>query len=848
MLTILEVDDYDYGELARSYMDVFNTQSFHQFLNTTQTGYAHSASGTELSSLLRSIFTSLTLCTIQLTMFCFFRNIFKSLYQPRCYFVPVNERIDPLPKGFINWIIPTLSYNIQYFLSLGLDAYFFIRFISVLLLFFGTVGVLNIVVLLPINITGSNKDSGATGLDKFSLSNISSTKIQYLNGHFIMSLITIGFFNWLIIYEMESFIKIKQSYLFSKVHKSSLVSKTLLVTNVPDYLLNEQAIVKCFAIIPGGVKAVWFLDDYKKTKLNVRKATEALYYLESGEISYMKNYYRKVGDRRYSHYTKLESLRPYFYPPIHFKVHLPFIKVSMRFKLWGLLRIFILQKPQDQINWSIKRLTEAKAVIEQEKLDLASGTLRKFNTVFIQFNTQQGAYTAHQCLLSRKQGFMDKTIVEVNPRDIKWSNLTKGNEVVALLERYIVAVICIVLMVLYVVPVSLIGLISQIPLLTKLLPFLNWIYNLPEEARECISSILPSLMLSVLTDFTMIIFRFFSYYKGNLTGAEIEKDLQKWYFGFLFIHQFLVVTILSSITVIFKQMVDQPTSIPVMLATNLPKAAIFFFQFIAVKALGFCGTNFLRIDQLILRNTWYRLYDNTPRLKFNRLTKLMKIKWGTTYPMYSVYASIGLTYTIISPLSSLFLMFILFLVLLYYKYSLRYIYSHINESETNGRLYPVALLQLFSGIYCLECCMIGIFFLLKGENGQFAMKPQGWIMCVVLIGTIFGNITIYNRYVKYFSNVPIIEESIEETAETKDEIPEDLISNYKLLFLHPNFKYDLPKIWLPTDPLKFSDDELSNIFNNNGLEGVTTPGAQIKFKLFNWILNITVTDAPFDYK
>lgn len=850
MLTILDPADadYDYTALTDSYMGVFNTQSFYQFLNTTQTGYAHTSSGTELGYLLRSVVTSLTLCTIQLTMFCLFRNIFKTLYQPRCYCVPTNERIDPLPKGFFNWIVPTLQYNIHHYLSLGLDAYFFIRFINVLLLYFIVIGTLNIMILIPINITGSNGEYSASGLDKLSLSNISATKVHSLNAHFIMSLITIGFFHWLLVYEMESFIKIRQTYLFTKKHQASVSSRTLLITNLPDDLLDEASLTSAFSAIPGGVKAVWFLDDYKRTSSSVRMAREALVYLEAGEIKYLQRYYRRVSSKRYQHYTDLNRLRPYFYPPIHLKIQFPLMNTSLRFQLWGCLRIFMLQKREDQILWSVKKLKQAKEAIDQERDNLAAGRLEKFNAAFVQFGTQVGAYTAHQCLLSETQGYMDKTIIEVHPRDIKWSNLTKGNRATLLVERYLVVLVCICIIILYVIPVSFIGLISQIPLLTKLMPFFKWIYGLPEEARDCISSILPSLLLSVLTDVMMYLFRFFSYYKGKLTGAEIEVDLQKWYFGFLFIHQFLVVTILSSITVIFKQIVDQPTSIPVMLATNLPKAAIFFFQFIAVKALGFCGNNFLRIDQLILRNTWYRFRDNTPRLKFSRITNLLKIKWGTIYPIYSVYASIGLTYTIISPLISLFVVFILSLLLLYYKYALRYIYSHINESENNGKLYPHALLQLFAGIYCLECCLVGIFFLLKDVNGNLPMKAHGWVMAVVLVATIFGNITIYKRYVKYFSNLPILFKPEEHLDSKEQEIPKDLISNYKLLYLHPNFKYDLPKVWLPSDPMKVSEEELVNIHQSDGIEGVITPGATIKFRFFNLFLDLTVVDAPADYK
>ena len=206
----------------------------------------------------------------------------------------------------------------------------------------------------------------------------------------------------------------------------------------------------------------------------------------------------------------------------------------------------------------------------------------------------------------------------------------------------------------------------------------------------------------------MIIFRFLTYFKGRTTGCEVEIDLQKWYFAFLFVQQFLVVTILSSVTVILKQIIDQPTSIPVLLATNLPKSATFSFS-IYLSGICILWQQLLRISPLIQSLIVCKFIDITPRQKFNRITNLPKIKWGTTFAVYSIYACIGISYSIISPLISIFIIFFLNLSILYYKYALKYVYSHINESETTGRLYPTALLHLYTGVYCLECCLIGVF-------------------------------------------------------------------------------------------------------------------------------------------
>lgn len=861
MLGILSGEVYDYSELTDSYMDFFNTQGFYQFLNTTQTGSAHTSSGTELSLLLQTVFTSLSLCLIQLTMFCFFRNIFKSIYQPRCYCVPTNERVEPLPKGLLGWIKPTVSYGIHYYLALGLDAYFFIRFVSMLLLFFIIIGGLNMIILIPINLAGSDTEFTAMGLDRLSVTNVSPSKVQYLNSHFFMAIITISVFHWLIIYELESFIKIRLAFLSSSRHLASPLYKTLLINNVTRTQLDRETMINLFSVFPGGVRHVWFLSDYRKIGRAIAKIKDAVQYLEAGELIYLKRYHRKYGDTlsnqvTISEYVPDHQLRPFFYPPMYRHWTIPIVNTVVYFKTPGWWRWFFFEKRVDQIDWAATTIKDCKKLIQDEKVLLARNKLKKFKTVFIQFNTQEGANIAHQCLLSQKLGNMDQTLINIHPRDIYWNSLTKSNPYHSLLENYSVSIILIMLLVLYVIPVSFIGLISQVPLITQLMPFMRWVYRLPEEARNSISSLLPSILLSVLTELTVVIFRFLIVFRTKLTGAEIELDLQTWYFAFLFIQQFLVVTILSSITVIFKQVVDQPTSIPVMLATNLPKAAIFFFQFIAVKALSFCGNNFLRINQLISNYFYHKFFDKTPRRKFATITNLSRVKWGTVYPVFSVYASIGLTYSIISPLISIFVIFILVLVLLYYKYSLRYIYSHINESETYGRLYPTALLYLYSGIYCLECCLIGIFFLLQNSSGNNSLKIQGWIMTGILLMTIFGNITIYERYSKYSSCFPVLRDNDTGNNDTgnndndnndNDDSQANML-NLDMLYLHPYFKYEVPKVWLPKDVLGIAETELLEIKQKYDVEGLVTDGAIINFSPSNKFLSINITGAPPDYK
>jgi len=192
-------------------------------------------------------------------------------------------------------------------------------------------------------------------------------------------------------------------------------------------------------------------------------------------------------------------------------------------------------------------------------------------------------------------------------------------------------------------------------------------------------------------------------------------------------------------------------------------------------------------------------------------------------------------------------LFILFLVLLYYKYALKYVFTHINKSETHGKLYPTALFQLYTGIYCLESCLIGIFFMLKSDldNDVNTLQIEAWIMCLVLVLTIFCHIAIYNRYSKYFRYQPILGDySDTNLGEQKEDI---FYLFQKQLYHHPDFKYEYPKLWLPEDLLGIGKDKIKMIEDQlQFMEGGTTKGAILVKGNFQY--RCLISQQPPDFK
>lgn len=928
-------ENYDYSELTHNYTAIFYLDRLLRLFNTTQTGQAHRALGIELGVLLKNLFASLCFCTVQLAFFCYLRPVFKHLYQPRCCCVPQRARTEPLPNGMLAWLWPTVAHPASFFLLAGLDAYLFVRFVTILLLFFAAIGSLNMAVLLPVNWTGNNAKMVASGLDRFSVSNIAPARAKMLNFHFVMGILTVVAFQWILAHELKHAAEVRQKYLLSRRYSALSKARVVFFNNVPENLLENDAFKTALKGV-GEIECIWPVYRFWELQKAVERAQEALDILETTEVHYLKKMARngpipsdlehdivltdfppneprmsqaaesdrrtassalnipirsvlapslaasagkgklppkttdfapksktlvprdasnalttkKVPNASFSKNAFRSSSRSILgpslrlFPPLYVKLALPYIGSLGEYRAPGILRLFLLQWPQNGFKWALDALQSHHTTIEALQNDLIDGRVPRLQRLFVQFSSQKAAYTAHQCLLPQSlEGSMEASVVDIHPSDVLWENVAVSPGIGTQLAHFAVTVALIAIIVLYVLPVSFIGVIAQIPV--RLLapePWLKWTHSLPEEIRDSLAGFLPAVLLSLLTSILLVVFRWLARKRGPVTGSALELDVQRWYFVFLLLHQFLVVSVSSSIVVVFRQVVDQPTSVPILLAANIPKAANFFFQYLALRTFAFCGSNFLQIDQLLLHLTFYRYRDTSPRKRFRRLTNLLNVQWGSIYPVYSIYASIGVVYCVLAPLMAVFLVAILALVLVYYKYALRYIYSRVNVSETHGRFYPAALLHIYTGVYCLECCLIGIFFTLRDDRGVHVMRVQGVAMVLFLILTVFVNVTLYRRYMRHFMAVPLLAPSDPVPPLAEDD---PLYLERHMLYFPACFKYEKPIVWIPSDPGNVCVEEMARLAKFGAIDGASTKGAVLTKRRIG---KLQISTAPPGYR
>ncbi|KAK2762844.1 hypothetical protein FQN54_001019 [Arachnomyces sp. PD_36] len=449
--------------------------------------------------------------------------------------------------------------------------------------------------------------------------------------------------------------------------------------------------------------------------------------------------------------------------PMWMKFIRPKDRETMRLPIFGwswMPSLPLLGKKVDKIDHCRKEVARLNLEIEVDQQQPEKFPL--MNSAFVQFNHQVAAHMACQSVSHHIPKQMAPRLVEISPDDVIWDNMS-----IKWWERYVrtfgVVIIVSAMVIGWAFPVAFTGLLSQLSYLEGRFSWLRWLSELPEWLISAIQGILPPLFLAILMALLPLILRFLTRNQGLHTGMAIELTVQNYFFAFLFVQLFLVVSISSSFSSIFNSFKDV-TSVPEILAQNIPKAANYFFSYMVLQAMSVSAGALVQIFGLI---SWFILapiLDSTARMKWARTTNLNQMQWGTFFPVYTTLASIGLIYCVIAPLILVFNVLTFGLFWFVYRYNTLYVTKF--RFDTGGLLFPKAINQLFAGIYVMEICLIGMFFLVRDDKGDVACEGQAICMIVVLILTVGFQYFLNEAFDPLFRYLPI---TLEEEATRRDE-------------------------------------------------------------------------------
>ena len=443
---------------------------------------------------------------------------------------------------------------------------------------------------------------------------------------------------------------------------------------------------------------------------------------------------------------------------------------TMRLPLFGLDWMPVLPllgKKVDVVEHCRKELAALNLVIEAEQREPEKFPL--LNSAFIQFNNQVAAHMACQSVSHHLPHQMTPRLVEISSIDVIWDNLSiKWWD--SYLRAATVAIFIILMTFGWAIPVTLTGLLSQVHYLSEVFTWLGFLKRTPVSMIALMQGVLPQALLGFLLYMVPVILRRLLRFQGYPTGAAVEQSLQNYYFFFLFVQVFLVVSISSGITTVIQQVTESPQSVPSILAQNLPKASNYFFSYLVLQTMSVGSAALLQIFPLVRFHVAAPFCDITARKKFSMHNALPAISWGSFFPVYTNLAAIGLIYAVISPLILFFCVVTFAFFWVVYRYNTLYV--NVFRFDTGGLVFPKAITQLFTGLYVMELSLIGLFLLVRDvdSNGNAVGTPckgQAIVMIIVFIGTIIFQWFLNASFNPLITYLPV---SLEDEAFERDEL------------------------------------------------------------------------------
>ncbi|KIW34967.1 uncharacterized protein PV07_01696 [Cladophialophora immunda] len=360
---------------------------------------------------------------------------------------------------------------------------------------------------------------------------------------------------------------------------------------------------------------------------------------------------------------------------------------------------------------------------------------RRTGAIFVEFKDQVSAHQAFQQVRHPSPLTLQPKYIGIQPKEVIWQNLNLDPSL-RITYSYIAIALAVATIIFWSIPVGIIGTISNINYLTDKFHFLRFINNLPDPILGLLTGLVPPLLLSSVVSYVPYLFQWVATLSGQPTSKSAVEWAQMWYFVFQVVQVFLITTFSSGAAALATKVANQPTTVPTLLAKNLPKASNFYLTYFIIQGLGTASKNILNYSDLFSFLFFYYVMNKTPRQKFNTYAQMKGISWFNVYPKFTNLAVIAVAYSCIAPLVLGFAAIGLFLFYLSYRYNLLYVIQV--KTETRGESYTRSLQHLMTGVYLAELCLIGLFGIKKAAG-------PSTLITVLLVVTALYHMTV-NQY------------------------------------------------------------------------------------------------------
>ncbi|KAF9467356.1 DUF221 family protein [Collybia nuda] len=672
------------------------------------------------------------LLVVEVGAFLILKQRLWRVYTPRAYLPPPDKRAEELPAGPWKWFPALISSPPQDIIHKnGLDAYMFLRFMKLLIWVFLVFTILTFLVIIPA--TAANVKGSRAGLDRISWTNIIEVQDQSrFSAHIIVVYILTLFVIYMIRREMLHFIHMRHQFLISASHSRLAQARTVLITSVPEELANEHDLRTFASFVPGGVDKVWILRDSTTLNILFKERQEACARLEAAEATILAQA-SKAWRKRDKLHRKMQKIKPkdeesvdggaLTIPPPSRELLDDLVPLTQRPRhRTGFLGLFGTKV--DTIDWCKDEIARLNGSIKEARANIVKGKF--LGSAFIRCNLQMGAHVLAQCVSYHEPMMMYNKWMEANPKDIVWQNLDDG--ALEMRSRYIISWLATFgLIIAWAFPVAFIGTLSNLDDLCVKVHWLQWVCDAPSPVPGIIQGVLPPLLLAILFAILPLILRGLAWYECIPRYSLISVSVYRRFFLFLLIHGFLIVTLIQE------------------LASQLPGASVFFLTYMVTQGLAGAGGALLQLVPLVLHFIRKWFLGRTPRQAYGVTFLMPSADFGVILPRLSLLATIAFAYSVLSPLINLLALISFTMFYLAWKFLLTQVFDQPDELETGGLYFPMAVSNLFVGLYIEQICLACLFFLKVKDNG-FSSAIEGALMLVLVVITLMAQLYIHHSF------------------------------------------------------------------------------------------------------
>ncbi|KAG8768164.1 hypothetical protein FRC12_005735, partial [Ceratobasidium sp. 428] len=601
------------------------------------------------------------------------------IYEPKVKYHEGDKAPPRISSGFFSWVSPLIHTKEPELLEkIGLDAVTFLRFLRLLRWSFTAVAAVCCLGLGPVDIFYNLKYVSAgkrNTLSMLTIENIHDTSLYaHVAAIYVITLIVLGAIWW----HWKKMVELRHTWFRSDEYLKSFYARTLMIQQVPKKMQSDEGLAGLFdgLRVPYPTTAVHIGRRVGRLPEMIEYHNQAVRDLEQVLVSYLKG--GKLGKKR---------------PTITIGGFLGFGGVKKDAIDYYSAKIATMEKAVD----------DARAQIDLKKAE---------NYGFASMGAVPYAHIVAQMLRGKHPKGTSITLAP-NPKDIIWSNVTKGDAALAssrLTGWFLIAAVCFF----NTIPLLIISALANLASISEYVPFLNTWSEKSAWSFSLASGVLPPAISALFGFFFPIIMRKISTYQGAITHSRLDRAVVARYFAFLIISQFFIFsllgvafnTITEIIVVIGKHqgisaVLRSLHKIPGRIQATYIQQSSYWLTFFPLR--GFLAVfDLAQVVSLVLVFIKTHLFGRTPR-DIREWTKPPEFDFAVYFSNILFMAAVGLVYAPLAPLVPLAAAIVFWMSSVVYKYQLMFVF--VSKVESGGRLWNVVMNRMLASVILMNLLM-----------------------------------------------------------------------------------------------------------------------------------------------